>query len=579
MALTFWAVAFLANKNHSIMSTPQIKYCLGLLLFIAFFSINAQSIQTQISEISNLLQTVQASKSTLSQSLKGIGSDYVELEITEIDTKGREERVKYQFSFADIDINTVRSVTKKELIQIQLLVKSKQKLIKKIEVGGDKTSYIDETQIYAQDIENAREIVEAVKNTIPISESIEDKKLSLNTYKDHLNWLKENVNDVDYPDTQYVQFLSNDSKENGYATLVVKEQAKNKLLENTYQFNFSLLNQNSVDFGIKGDEFYIEVSTRRGVKAIKTFEGNVQDNYNNSIKFYSNTIENGKQIYRVLKAIIPLAEEAFKKNSPNFSSRAKAVDYLNGVISAINTENESITQTITDACVSTFERTSQSDKDTESHSYVFNFIDINPNTLDFDAQRDLLFIELNTNKESKFIKHTENGELKNYESGFKIYVNSVEEAINGLEAIKKINETCKNKTSNNSELSENEAIKKLSEIIGVVSINEDTYDQTLEILDAKTNQLKLTRIFSDTKKSKEEIYEFGYKDLNNKSIEMQTKGKNVQVIFASKYLEKIIKTYVDGEIKNYSNKITIEAKSVENAREIVALLKAITDNN
>ncbi|MBR9916078.1 MAG: hypothetical protein GYB32_14900, partial [Algicola sp.] len=82
--------------------------------------------------------------------------------------------------------------------------------------------------------------------------------------------------------------------------------------------------------------------------------------------------------------------------------------------------------------------------------------------------------------------------------------------------------------------------------------------------------------FSNTKKSEEQIFEFGIKDINSKSIEMITSGKNVVVEMSTKYFEKIIKTYEDGEIKSYGNEISIEASTIENAREIVNLLQIVT---
>ena len=78
------------------------------------------------------------------------------------------------------------------------------------------------------------------------------------------------------------------------------------------------------------------------------------------------------------------------------------------------------------------------------------------------------------------------------------------------------------------------------------------------------------------KKSIETISDFNLKDINPSSITMETSGRNVIVTATTYYMDKIIKFYQDGEIKNYQNKIEIEANDIENARSIKILLAAIS---
>ena len=44
-------------------------------------------------------------------------------------------------------------------------------------------------------------------------------------------------------------------------------------------------------------------------------------------------------------------------------------------------------------------------------------------------------------------------------------------------------------------------------------------------------------------------------------------------------VDRNLQNYKDGEIKNYTNKISIQAKDIENAREIASLLTIITEKN
>lgn len=560
------------------------SYLNRFLLIICFTSLSslstvkAQSFNEKVDEISSHFETVEASKAQFSQELKVISSGYVNLTVTEVDSKGETETINYEFSFSDVDINTVRAITKKDLILVQLLIKGKQRLIKKSEEGGDKVSYIDELYLYAKDIDNGRNIVDGVKDIIPLSETLEKEKLSLNTYNDHLQWMMDNVAEVDYSKKQYTQKLSNDSKQNGYAKLATIINEKSKSSNEDFEFNFAVLNPNSIDFKIKNDEFYIEVATRRNIKNIKTFENNIQQSFENTVKFYAKSIENGKDIYKVLKAIIPLAEDAFSKSKPKIDTKSNAINYINTVISQVASEDKAYTQTIKDDCVTDLEIKLVTSKTNEDHTYTFNFIDINSDNIDYDSQKDLLYVELKVNQKNKFLKHVENGELQNYEDEVKIFVNTIEEAMLVKEAVQNIIENCKSLVKEETSISVKQGLQKLAEEIGIVQINEDNYEQSIEIVDEETSVVRYTHIFSNSKKSEEVVFEFGIKDLNPKSVVMDTSGKNVQVEMSTKYFEKIIKTYQDGEIKSYGNKITIEASSIENAREIVRLFTAITQD-
>ncbi len=562
----------------------MIKFLIGyksitliLTLLLANYTFS-QNFKDGVNKISVQLESVEASKVQFSQSIKDISSGYVVFTLTELDAKGNTETINYEFSFADVDINTVRTITKKEVILVQLLVKGKQKLIKKTEISSDKISFTNELFLYAKNIDNGRVLVEEIKEIIPLNETIEKNKLALKNYNEHLQWLVNNVVEVDFSKKQYAQKLSHDSKQNGFAKLETTMSAKSKSQNFSYEFNFAVLNPNSINIKIKSDEFYIEVENRRSIKTIKAFENNVQKSFTNNIRFYASSLENGKDIYKVLKAIIPLAEDAFLKSKPNIETRTNAIDYLNKVAANISTADKAISQTIENGCVTEFNLKMSTSKVDDDHVYTFNFIDVNNDNIDFNSQKDLLFVGLGIKQRNKYIRHLKNGELQNYKESLRLYVNSVEEAMLVKEAIQNIIKDCKASVKNVGKLSEGQGVQKLSEIIGIVKVNDNSYEQSIELIDKESNVIKLTQIFSNLKKSEEIIYEFGLKDINPKSIIMKTSGRNVLVEMSTKYFEKIIKTYEDGEIKSYANKIVLQASSIENGREIISLFKIITED-
>jgi hypothetical protein len=110
-----------------------------------------------------------------------------------------------------------------------------------------------------------------------------------------------------------------------------------------------------------------------------------------------------------------------------------------------------------------------------------------------------------------------------------------------------------------------------------VKIGEDTYDLFIELTDPNTHTVKITTVFSNLKKSEETIQEFSLKDINPKNCKIEVKGKHVIAELNTNHLEKIVKTYVDGEIKPYLYKVEIESSNIESARQMVELVKNLID--
>lgn len=535
-----------------------------------------QNIKSLVETVSKSLEIVETSKLEYSQDLKLTSSNYIDYRLTKVDTKGKSEETLYNFSFSDIDINTVRTITKKDVILIQLLIKGKQKLIKQTSNNGEKINYIDNLSLYAKNIENGRVLVEAIKSVIPVNETIEKSKLALTTYNDHINWLQKNIEDLEATKTQFIQKIETEKLNNGHLKLTTTINSKSKTTNYEYEFNLATLNPNSLIFKINSDEFCIEASNRRNIKAIKEFKDGVQQNYTGKIRFYSTSIENAKDIYKVLKQIIPLAEKAFLESKPNISSIQSAIKYLNGIINNISTNNKTYTQNIEGDCVNKITIKEADLKDVNTKVYQFNFSDINLDNIDYNSSKNQLYVEINARKKADFIRYTKDNELQNYTNSFNLYVNSIEEAMIVKEAIQNIVKNCEanqQKVNPNSIVNVLELLKKE---ITLIKIGDNNYDQSLEVVSTSPYVVKVTSVFSNLKSSNETIYEFGLADINSKNISIITSGKKVLVELSTKHLEKIIKTYQNGSVKSYTYKIAIQATDIENARKIANTLEYIT---
>ncbi len=537
------------------------------------------SICQDLALVKEQLNTVETAKVSFRQEIKEMEDGMVQFILTGTDTKGKEEESIYNFSFSDIDANTVRALTKKDVIVIQLLVAGKQKLIQLVTNSGDKISYLDKLTFMARDSENAKLLEERIKGVIPLYLSADEKRFSLNGYDAHINWLKANVSDIELPKKQIVQQLTTNEVAGKLIinqTINAKKSSKNQLRE----LNLAILNPNSVNYRISGDEFTIKAETRRRINGIRFEEDAHQKNFGNQITLYAKSVANGKEIYRVLKNLIPLAEHRFNASTPNITTETVALKTLNGFIKEVSATEEILTQNLTiDNNLGQLTQTETSpDKSIELISR-FNFGDINENNIDYNGQKDRLYAIIPTKKSVSFIQKVENGVLQNYDKDVKIYFNTIEDAIIGTDALKFLAATYNEKLEKTSfpVQSASKAVTELKNIMQKVKIGEDSYDLFIELTDPKTKTVKISTVFSNLKKSVETVQEFSLKDINPKNCTINIKGKHVIAELNTKHLEKIVKTYVDGGIKPYQYKIGIEAKGIEEARKIVDIFKNISE--
>lgn len=548
-----------------------------LLLFICFLATlisEGQNFSEVVSTISGKLQTVENNKSEVSQSITEIQPGVVQLKlISTVLKSGNTTEELYEFNLADIDVNTIRAYTNKDVIQIQLLVGKKQKLIKNT-TDNQKISFVDGFDFFAKNIDNGRELVDLFKSLVPLSTEITEKRLSLSGYKQHIDWLEQNVGAVALIDRQYNQKLHANQNYPGRIELKIDENTSKKNTNNVYHFNLANINPNSIVFEIKGDVSIINMETRRKLNTVKTFSDGEQGNYTNSFVIYCESIEKARDLQKVLKEAITLSEKAIDNSIPSISSVEQGVQTINSFIKTVVINDVTYTQSFKGECVVELEKKEVSGSKMTDELLHFNFSDLNKNTIKYSTKGKNVIIDFQTTGGHKYIKQTVNGEQKNYTNSFSVEFAEVEEAIIAEALFKKIIELCESQKINYSS-SKSELLQQLTGNIKRIQDDKMTYEQTFENKDGNSVQLKIVEITD--KKSTEKIYEFNLRDINPSSVMFQTSSKSVYVTISTNYMEKIIQYYEDGAIKNYQNSINIQAENIENARTIVNLFKKVLE--
>lgn len=552
------------------------KAVLLLLVLIANVTLaQNQEFSAKIEALGNVLQKVESGKDEYSQVITVSQPGVVTLEINETALKdGETNTLTYEFNLADIDINTVRTVTEKDVINVQLFAGKKQDLLKLTE-NGEKISYENEIFLYAEDIENGRAIEELIEAAIPLAEKITENRLSLTTYDEHITWLTNTVKDVNLIKTQYAQSMRGLDSYPGKLEFKISENNGRSATSETFQFNASTINPNSLLFNIEGEVFSVTMETSRKLKTIKYFEEGVQQNYTNDIKVVCESVEMARDFQKVMKELIALSTTKFENSLQKISSIKEGISIVNNLTEKVSVNENSTSQNLTGDCVVTYQQNFENSKKNSINEYVFNFKDLNKNSVNYETKGQEVILTVDTKGGNDFIKYTEDGEQKNFEDALTFYASEVEDAIVIKNALQEIIELCNQESPEYQGLSKAKKLDKLKENLQKVTINDVTFDQSLEH-DAEGLSVTFKKVEITSKKSEETISEFNLKDINPGSVMMETSGKNVIVTASTYYMDKIIKFYEDGEIENYQNTIEIEANDIENARRIKLLLEAIT---
>jgi len=451
------------------------------LFLIVGIQLQAQDFDNIVSALGDEIKTVQSAKKEYIQSIKIIQPGVVNVTIEEVNSKRSNSVKNYEFNTADIDINTIKTITKKDVIQIQLLANRKQKLIK-LTTNHEKISFINQLFIYAENIDNGREIVENFKKCVPLAKKITNNRLSLTTYIQYLDWLENNVGDVNLIKKQFLQNLSVNKKFPG--SIVFKSNVNSgKISKNyTYLFNLATINPNSILFKIEGEIFYIELETRRKLKTIKYFEEQEQKNYINKFKIVCPNVENARDLQKVLKDLIPLAQKTFNDSLTSVTSIKQGIDLINSTTKKVIINDLSIHQNISGDCVIVFEQETLDNDKTTTEIFSFNIADLNKNGLNYKSDGKLVYLELFTKGGNKFIKHEKNGKQENYTKKLKIYTPEIEDAIGMKNILSTIIDLCqKNNEFTLTKGSQKELLNILQQNIKNVVVNNLTYDQRLEI--------------------------------------------------------------------------------------------------
>lgn len=368
---------------------------------------------------------------------------------------------------------------------------------------------------------------------------------------------------------EYKQELTIDSKTPNIITINTIEVTKGDEWNQTV--NLLDLNPNLVKF--EPDKEYVEISAKvnKGKKLVRYISDGELDNYEDELIFYASGIEDARTLSEALeKAIIEFHEKADvnKGNPENINGLQLAITQLvkNVVINEDQYTQELVFDN-TNPFIFTYEINDVSKGDVSN--YKLNSVDLNVHKTEFYTKGNEVFLNTVTLGDKKVIRAMENGELENYENELFIRTNTVEDARLLTRYIEQlINLAEKNKVNRFEKLSYKESLDFIRENIGEVVINQDAYEQEIDI--KVDNDLLYEYKITDVSDADIYEYTFNVADLYKGETVYDTKGEEVYVYLKTAGEQDLIKQEENYENVKYIDEMEIRASDVENARDIAA---------
>ncbi|NOS91938.1 MAG: hypothetical protein HOP30_08450 [Cyclobacteriaceae bacterium] len=554
------------------------KLILFYLLFISLAGIaQQQELATLVNKIQASCSKVETATKTYEQDVKLLDYSSIRYSFNEVDQKGTKVSYAYDFNFADIDINTVREVTQKDIILVVLSVRNKQKLVKGSR-NGESTPYDDEVSIHAKNVDHAREISDLIKKCIPLGEKITAAKLKLTTHDQMVDWLVQNVKNSSTGSKSITQNLKQEAYVASFKLLQITSDGKTSQQEE-FIFNLADINLNTINFKVSGNQFGVGFEMNQRLKSIKSIKDGKKKPPVDDLVIFTNSVDEARDIKTVISLVAPMAANKVKADIPLLKTEAEALKNLESLVKDVKINEKTFAQSLSAQCITSLTILDQSASSTVKNVYQFNWMDINPNTIQIKVSGEKMGIELSVMDKKKLMMNYKNDKLDGYENELFIYVEDIEIGRRLKNATEKTIANCKSSYKEPFSDTNAQMLQWLKSNIGEVTIEQASIRQIFELAEeGNENKIKLTNIEIKSSSSVQEVMEFNLSDLNPNSITYEMKGKWIFVRFETNFKSKIIKAYKEGKIQPYISSSEIVVKDIETARGTIAALKKLCEN-
>ncbi len=485
------------------------------------------------------------------------------------DDDGEQEMFNYVMDLNDINPMKVNLDISGKTLSIEVPVREGEDYIEM--KGPDGKEFTDELIIYADDIEEARKIVNAlsylISNTMP-------ERPTWESYTAALEFVKENMGEVKIDDDIYQNSIQFEEDPAGIVDLTVRETDEDgETEEATYSFYlFDIIDKLNLD--VSKNEITVEMETKNDRDFIREASEGSVSGYESDLEFHMADIDNARDVINAFEIAIRNSEELIVE----FQSVDEINFWLAENFAPLFREDEKYEQKLEvlkeNENMLVIERTLTEEDEGEVTVTEYRVYpeDINLEELEIDVSRGRLTVPIGTDED--FIRQYENEQLEDFTDDAEVYFADPLVAKNFMAAIRYLKEN--SMVENRSEMTRDEAIDFLKQNIPDIKLAEEKYEQEIEVLDEGNCKLKYTRLITEEDgETNEYIYEFLAADIFERNSELSVDDELIEVILVTTGEEELIKPYENGEVEDFESEFTIYTDDVLLAKKILGAFAAL----
>ena len=523
-------------------------------------------LKTHISKINSGSTTVEQSFSF------GERKDYLaSFVMKKTDQKNVSTEEKYELNILDINNKNLTVKISGAQLSVSVETKGNDHYIKYTK-NNEQQSYTNAFEIFAEDIDQARDIIAALSTAIEKSKSVMPDFSSL---QNSLDFSTKNITDQSF-EKKILNQKINFTPGNGTKSIFTyaEPDSKGKPVEERYEFYLSDIDANSLNFKVNGKKITIILLAKNKTKFIRYYKDNLQQDFQNEVDILATDVETSREMVEAFKAAI----KGSGTQPPSWKSVGDAITFLTGAVngetigtdiyklnfSAVSTEplNVKYVQDKTDA------KGVKAEQSIEFYPYM-----LDPATVKIGSSGKYLKIEASVNNKKSFIKVFKEGKQQSFDDGIEIMAFDARQAQDIAEAIKYLAGNSKPKDK---VWADKQSISKfITENIGDMKNEGKDVKQKIEFTDNDPCKISLTVSSTDDKgKTTDEIFEFALADMNKIIVDFKVSGKNVEVTLSCKNKEKLVKVYKNGAQQAWGTDVEIGVSDVEIARNLSEAFKS-----
>ncbi|MGW8314139.1 MAG: hypothetical protein ACWGNV_00955 [Bacteroidales bacterium] len=486
------------------------------------------------------------------------------------DDKGVEASSDYIFDLSDIDPNSVSLVVAGKSLHVEVPVKDKKRYIQLTSSEGDE--YIQELNIYSDDIEEAREIVHALEFAAAQTEAV---RPAWENYNSALEYIKAHLDEVHIGSDVYELDLEYDLFASDIINLRnMKTGSDGKNEETVYSFYPADMIE-TPELEVSRNEITVQMETKEDRDFIRKSSGGSVSGYVSDLEFHVAGIDEARNLIGAWTYIIQNSEEELE----TFEGVEEVNAWLGDNFPALYRDGVTFEQVLSvDPEMTnqiTFEITETEESGEKSeNSYILYPEDIDREAMRIHVRFGKLTVTLETGRED-YIKHFENGVVQHFTNRADIYFFDPLVAKNFMEAIRFLISDAAQQGF--PEMNREEVFAFLSEAMPVIELPEETHKQSLEVLDPENCKLKFTRVETEKGKESEELaFEFMASDLSDSDSDLLVKGNLIEINLETAGNRKLVKPFENGEVQDFTDGFTIYADDVRQARQILKAFEMLS---